>query len=328
MCLLRNTKVTFLASMASSLSMFLLVWGSFSTFPNSSNVQAANVFVSALYGEGSHFLAASAIGQSLVKRGHNVTFLISSAYYEHRAKNTQFSNFSYEIFKHPVPDDEVREMFHTMNTLAFVQKDQQFAEMMKLLTGRMVDDCEYLISDKQFVARLEIMDAMVLDISWPCVLMIREILRRDRNSSNYVSMVTISHTPSWSGFIRASGSSFSYAYQPEFTTGLPSRMNFVQRLQNVLISAFINVLAELAFSPPYLKIGKRLGLPPVHFVRGYSDFDLHLTNINFASDFIYPLAPNVIPVGGLTATLTAPLVKVRIIRFRWRILCLYLVLIE
>ncbi|XP_041457768.1 UDP-glucuronosyltransferase 1A1-like isoform X3 [Lytechinus variegatus] len=295
--------------MASLFKLFLLITGSFACFYNSVNVYAANVFVSALYGEGSHFLAASAIGRSLVARGHNVTFLISSAYFEHRIKNPKFSVFSYEIFKHPVPDDEVREMFHTMNTLAFIPKDKQFTEMMKLLTGRMVDDCEYIISDKDFVSRLKVMDVMVLDISWPCVLMIREALRKGDNSSRYISMVTISHTPSWSGFLRSSGSSFTYSYQPEFTSGLPTRMNFIQRIQNVLMSVVINFLAELAFSPPYSKIGKRLGLPPIHFAQSYSDFDLHLTNLNFASDFISPLAPNVIPVGGLTANLASPLQK-------------------
>ena len=297
--------------MASFTSMSLLIWGGVAAFLNSCNVKAANIFVSALYGEGSHFLAASAIGQSLVERGHNVTFLISSAYSDYHTRDTKFFNFSYEIFKHPVPDDEVREMFHTMSTLAFVRKDQQFAEMMKLLTGRMVDDCEYLISDKLFVSRLKVMDAMLLDISWPCVLLIRETLKKERNYSRDVSMITISHLPSWSGFLRVSGSSFSYAYQPEFTTGLPSKMNFAQRLQNVFMSTFINLLAEVTFKPPYLKIGQRMGLPPVHFIRSYSDFDLHLTNTDFSSDFIYPLSPNVIAVGGLTATNPGPLEKVR-----------------
>ncbi|XP_030828431.1 UDP-glucuronosyltransferase 1-1 isoform X3 [Strongylocentrotus purpuratus] len=287
-----------------SFSLLLILLGSFCSKPL--KVEAANILISALYGEGSHFLAASAIGQSLVARGHNVTFLISSAYYEHRVKNPKFSNFSYEVFKHPVPNHEVREMFKTLNNLAFVNQDKQFIEMMKLMSKRMAHDCEFLLSDKQFESRLEGFDAMMLDISWPCGLLIREILRRNENS---VAMIAITPTPPWSGFLSASGSSFNYAYQPEITTGLPNKMNFAQRLHNLCSSIFVKILGDFLFYAPYSEIGKRLGFPEIHFVHSYSDFDLHLTNVDFASEFIYPLAPNVIPVGGLTVAAPAPLGK-------------------
>ncbi|XP_030855966.1 UDP-glucuronosyltransferase 1-2 [Strongylocentrotus purpuratus] len=290
--------------MASLVYIFLLIVGSYT---NSCNVEAANIFVSSVYGEGSHFLAASAIGQRLIARGHNVTFLISSAYYEHRAKNPKFSNFSYEVFKHPIPDHEVREMFKTLNSLAFVDQDKQFMEMMKLVSKRMADDCELLLSDKQFESRLEGFDAIMLDIAWPCGLLIREILRRNENS---VAMIAFTPTPPWSGFLSASGSSFNYAYQTEMTTGLPNNMTFAQRLYNLCYSTFVAALAEFFFYAPYSEIGKRLGFPDIHFVHSYSDFDLHLTNVDFASEFIYPLAPNVFPVGGLTVAAPALLGKV------------------
>ncbi|XP_063953851.1 UDP-glucuronosyltransferase 2C1-like isoform X3 [Lytechinus pictus] len=283
--------------MASLAYIILLLYGIIHNLPNSSKVEAASIFVSSVYGEGSHFIAASAIGQSLIERGHNVTFLISSAYYEQRAKNPKFSNFSYKVFKHSVPDDEVRAMFQSLNNLAFVKQDRQFSEMMKLVAKRMADDCDFLISDKEFQSSLKEIDAVMLDIAWPCGLLIREILRK--NEMNVI-MIAITPTPPWSGFLSASGSFFSYAYQPEITTGLPNKMTFVQRLQNMCYSSFIRILAEYFFYAPYAEIGRRLGLPDVHFVYSYSDFDLHLTNIDFASEFIYPLAPNVIPVGGLT----------------------------
>ena len=68
---------------------------------------AAHILMSALYGEGSHFLVASAIGQSLVDRGHDVTFLIGEAYAD-LASDPAYANFSFEVFQHSVPNDEIR----------------------------------------------------------------------------------------------------------------------------------------------------------------------------------------------------------------------------
>ncbi|XP_041457770.1 UDP-glucuronosyltransferase 2B4-like isoform X4 [Lytechinus variegatus] len=269
-------------------------------------VKASNILVSALYGEGSHFMAASAIGQSLVQHGHNVTFLISSAYYEQRANEPKFSNFSYEVFKHSVPDDEVRAMFQALNKLAFVNQDQQFAQILNLLSKRLPEDCNFLLSDKNLPSRLKGIDAILMDVSWPCGLLIREILRK--NEMNVV-MIAITPTPPWSGFLSASGSFFSYAYQPEITTGLSNKMTFVQRLKNTFQGTFLNTLAWFVFYPPYSEICRTLGLPNVHPIQSYLDFDLYLTNIDFASEFIYPMSPNVIPVGGLTASAPDHLIK-------------------
>ena len=72
-----------------------------------STARSANIFISVTYGEGSHYLSTTAFGAELVKRGHNVTYLISNAY-EHRAHHPQHSQlFHYEIFNHSVPVEKV-----------------------------------------------------------------------------------------------------------------------------------------------------------------------------------------------------------------------------
>ena len=174
----------------------------------------------------------------------------------------------------------------------------------------MADDCDFMLSDEQFLKSLHSIDAMMTDIFWPCGLVIGEILKRNKPST---TMIAITPMVPWSGFLRASGSSFNYAFQGELTTGLPNKMTFSQRLLNILYSTFAIALAEY-FHTSYSETAIKLGLPSVHFVRSFSDFDLHLTNIDFASEFTYPLAPNVKPVGGLTVTVPGPLEKVGSLR--------------
>ncbi|XP_071511962.1 UDP-glucuronosyltransferase 2B1-like isoform X2 [Diadema antillarum] len=269
---------------------------------NSGNAKAANILLSAIYGEGSHFLAMSAIGRSLVDRGHNVTFLISSAY-EDRAKDPRFSMFSFEMFAHPVPLEEVREMFHGFNKYAFEDADGQFLKLMDMLMDRFVNDCRAVITDEKLMHRLEVVDAIVMDVAWACGFYIQEMLKQNSETPKKLAMVAVAATPTWSGFLEASGSGFNHAYQPESTTAYSNRMTFVQRLKNVLIYAFYRVWVEYTSAPPFREMGKSVGLPnSIHPVFTISNFDLFLLSVDGSSDFPMPTSPNLIRVGGLTVT--------------------------
>ena len=153
-------------------------------------VGAANILMSALYGEGSHFLAAAAIGEELVSRGHDVTMLISNGY-EHRATDPKFANFSFEIFNHVQPVDKMRSMLAASNQVAFREADQQFLYMLQLVAQSMVDDCRAVVTDREMMRRMEKMDVLVVDVSWPCGLYIKSVLDRDRSSPKELRMVAI-----------------------------------------------------------------------------------------------------------------------------------------
>ena len=196
--------------------------------------EAANIIISAFYGEGSHFLAGAAIGRGLVKRGHYVTFLIGAAY-SHHAQEPMYSNFSFEIFQHTVPVEEVRELFNSVNKIAFGGMQAEFAGLASLLANQTAADCGAVISDKRFMKRMEQMDAMVMDISLPCGIYIKTLMERNRIRPK---MIAFSPTTPWEGFLKASGSTFNHAYQPEITSGLSNKMNFKDRVTNLASSIF------------------------------------------------------------------------------------------
>ena len=105
----------------------------------------------------------------------------------------------------------------------------------------------------------------------------------------------------------ATGSSFSYAYMPEVMTGYTNRMNFFQRVVNLIHSASAHVAISLTVLSAFKKMAREVGLEnTVNPFYGYTDFDLYLSNIHFSSDFPLPMVPNMIPVGGLTTRQLLP----------------------
>ncbi|XP_071492361.1 UDP-glucuronosyltransferase 2C1-like isoform X1 [Diadema antillarum] len=265
-------------------------------------VIAENILISAIYGEGSHFLAAASVGESLVERGHNITALISNAF-EHRASDPKYANFSFEIFQHAVPVEEVRDHFHKANTL--VLREDEISEgfaFLELGFQRWVDDCEMVLRDKQLMQKLERMDVMIVDITWPCAMYIKAALEKDFKSTRRRTMVCIAPSGPFGGLLRTMGTPVNIAYQPEVTSGLTNRMSFKERLMNLMMSVMIPIVGNMISTSRFVEMAQRVGLDEfnIHPLHSFADFDLLLLNVQFASDYPFPLTPNIIPVGGLT----------------------------
>ncbi|XP_041457766.1 UDP-glucuronosyltransferase 2C1-like isoform X1 [Lytechinus variegatus] len=273
----------------------------FSSTLHYEGVSGAKILISAIYGEGSHFLAASAIGESLLKRGHEVTFLISNAY-DHRAKDPKYDKFSFEIFNHSVPAERVQRIMNAANHVAFQESNDQFSNLTKSIMELTGQSCKNVITDRALMRRLKAMDAIMMDISWPCGIYIKAALQKDREIPKDLKMIANSPTTLWSGFVSASGSPFNFAYMPETMTGFTNRMNFLQRLKNIVQSILIQASIDSSMLYSFRKMEREVGLQNiVDPFYGYTDFDLYLSNIHFSSDFPVPMVPNLISVGGLTA---------------------------
>ncbi|XP_791720.3 UDP-glucuronosyltransferase 2B1 isoform X1 [Strongylocentrotus purpuratus] len=287
-----------MAHLSSNIIHFSCVLLIFMNMP--SNIFSSKILISAIYGEGSHFLAGASLGEGLARKGHDVTMLISNAY-EHRLEDPRYANLSFEVFKHPVPPEEVREAFAFASTLVFRDDNIEFFSLMKNMSKRTVDDCEAVVTDKELMLRLEKNDAIIVDITWPCARYIQVVLEEKMKSQRHRTMISLSATNPWSGYLKLGGAPVNYAYFPEISTGFNNRMTFSQKILNIIQTNLIAVVGEQLTPPLYREMGKRLGLRPnIHPIFDMQDFDLHLLNINFASDFVTPLSPSIIPVGGLT----------------------------
>ena len=262
---------------------------------------SANVLISSLQGEGSHFTVGAAIGEGLVRRGHNVTCLIGRAY-EGRASDPKYANLSFEIFDHRKTVQEIRDFWLKFNTLAFKKPDEQLVLGFHMLIEVLGEDCEGIFTNSALMKRLHSIDAIVMDIAWPCGMFMKMLLERDANKT--IPTVSISPFTPQGLVLYFYGSTYNPAFQPEFMTGYSNQMTFAQRLGNLFQSVFQMFLGVTITFPPYIKTATDLGFDARVFSKfefGYELFDLHLLSMDFSSEFPFPLAPHFISVGGLTA---------------------------
>ncbi|XP_071509228.1 UDP-glucuronosyltransferase 2A3-like [Diadema antillarum] len=254
----------------------------------------ANILIFAGLGEGSHFLTAGNIGNGLIKRGHNVTALISNAY-SNRAIDPKFKDIHFEIFKHNVPPEAVHDRMMRMTALAF--KGTWLRDVLRNLSALMeenVDDCRALFSDEALLRRLKEVryDVAIVDPVWQCSLLVGEYAAK-----RHVSMMSTAWIPHLG---RVNGNPSNPAYVSEMAMGFTNQMTFMQRTSNFLMCMVVG-MATISTANAFVGIQHEHGICP-HLQTSdlFQRSQLVLANVDFAVEFPVPLQPHVKAVGGLS----------------------------
>ena len=259
------------------------------------------ILMNALLGEGSHFLSAAAVGESLVQRGHNVTFLISNAY-SHRATDPKFTElFDFVIFKHPVPVAEVHAQFEQYNTNAFKPAFAQMWSLMKTMQEGRIADCDALLGDDDMMSRLAgtKFSMVIFDIAWHCPILIASRLE--------IPYIGISPTSLPCIITEPLGSTMNTAFVPGLLTGFSNRMNLKNRILNTLAHYSLKPLIN-HYTWPFESLKDKHKIAAHTSMRNlYAGSELILINSDFSVEFPCATPPNVIPVGGLTTRPSSPL---------------------
>ncbi|XP_071498455.1 UDP-glucuronosyltransferase 1A6-like [Diadema antillarum] len=257
--------------------------------------------MSNLYGEGSHFVVGASIAEALVRRGHNVTSLISRAY-DQRASDPQFSYMTFAVFEHCNKSrEEVRDMFRHLGSVALDEPDQQFVNGIIPLIMNMSFDCRNLVMDEALMMRLENIDAIVMDNTWPCGIVMRRLLEQSFDKD--IKLISLWPFTPQGSTIYVYGSSCNLAYQPELGTGYSDNMTLFQRAFNTFQGIASLLIFKYFSLPNYRQLAADVDLNEsmLNVWSLHKEFDLHLMSMDFSSEFPFPLGPNFIPVGGLTA---------------------------
>ncbi|XP_071511972.1 UDP-glucuronosyltransferase 2A1-like [Diadema antillarum] len=254
-----------------------------------------------MIGKGSHFYLSAAISEQLVKRGYNVTYLVSNAF-EDRIRDGQYGlMFHLEVFTHPIPVMEVHEMFNNLSQLAFSPPNptKEFKIVEKLMEARK-HDCDTLLNDEKLISRLRSSNFSVVlyDITWLCGAIIAEELG--------IPLFALSPLPNPCMFTTSAGSVFNPSFLPVYysTTPFSNRMTSYQRLINTINYVLTSIASKIIVFDRYSDITERYGKSPGEI---FAQAKLWLVNSDFAGEYPCALSPNVIPVGGLTIQDPRPL---------------------
>ncbi|XP_072017500.1 UDP-glucuronosyltransferase 2A3-like [Amphiura filiformis] len=271
-------------------------------------------FVSPLYGyrflilggdgSGSHFYVATAIGQDLAQRGHNVTVVISDMYADDPSSTKDGDLFKYYVYKSLVTKERFQKLVADIVDISLGQVD--FTSVLKLnalAEVLMRDQCKSIFIDMPILERLkeEKFDLIIGDLWYICVGLVAQFMD--------VPFVTLTPHGMMSIQSQVNMCPTNPAFIPDMITGLDTKMTFMERVVNTLtvtLNSFMNRRMLLHYDQ--LKIKHNIK-PEISTFKTLGQAEFWFINTHFVLDFPRPLMPNAVAVGGLTTRPARPLEK-------------------
>ncbi|XP_038070118.1 UDP-glucuronosyltransferase 2C1-like [Patiria miniata] len=304
-----------------------MVWVFLAVVCLPASTQAYNIlFISGLGGPGSHFYTGSVIAETLVKRGHKVTFVISDAF-GYRANSSLAELFDFEVYPSTVSRSQMREGLVAFGETSLRGEQSSTWAWLKLWmsgalkaegTGRILNtaksfgineffagECDSALSDNAMMERLRSakFDIVVGDIMYPCFILIAQKL-----NLRYVNVMNGIIMPMAHG--RLAGIPSNPAYIPGALTKFTDDMNVLQRCLNVFAYSLNAFLYDNFCLGPFDRLKTKYGIrPEMSTYESLGRSELWMMNTDFAADYPRSLTPNVVLIGGLTTAPAKPLDK-------------------
>ncbi|XP_071785873.1 UDP-glucuronosyltransferase 2C1-like isoform X2 [Asterias amurensis] len=290
-------------------------------------VQAGKILMSAGV-DTTHYLFSSKIGRELVRRGNDVTFLLSSSY-SHRLNSSDTEWFKFQVYDSPYTYGEIRNMTHRFGLEALngtYQKTTDYSKiLMRLICGGkseqteeerqeqlkptkpmskyLAHECNALLGDDETMERLRGLnfDLMTFDIINPCMALVAQKL-----SLRYA---IITAAPLVNGFHdRWFDVPSNPAYIPLVMSPSGDSMAFMERFRNTVTWFVMSAVVDHFTFRPYeelrIKYNIRPDLTMPDIIRAA---EIWISNTHFAMEYARPIMPNMIMVGGLSADESKPL---------------------
>ena len=253
----------------------------------------ANILMNAILGKGSHYYLTEAVGEQLVSRGHNVTHLVSNAYYQQARSGPNAHLFNFEVFDTAMPNDVIYQLFANMSKVAFLSPlNSQNIEIEKKPARHRFLDCRAMLSDQKLLQRIKTANysLIIYDMLWPCLPIIANMFN--------IPLVGIISFPNPCMQTELAGSNINPSYVPCTGIGFTNKMTFVERFINTFLYAFVPWLTTDKYTW-YNEILHEHN-DTIELIDVVSQTQLYLANSDFVADYPCALGPNVVLVGGLT----------------------------
>ena len=277
----------------------------------------------------SHYSCSAKVGRELVRRGHHVTFLLSSSYI-HRLNSSDADWFDYQVFHSPYTPQDVQKMRDSLALESLNSTFQSHKGYLKILGRRLLGlkseegkreelkptrpmtkylsfECNVLLSDEELMKKLRgrHFDLMTFDLINPCMALLAQKL-----ALRYVIITGVSLMPGLHD--RWYDIPTNPAYVPLFMSRLSDSMNFWQRFKNALNWLGMSTFMDRLMLGPFdaLKIQHNISTD-LNMRDTIRNAEFWLFNSHFAMDYPRALTPNAIMIGGLSADDPQPLCQVR-----------------
>ncbi|XP_029874366.1 UDP-glucuronosyltransferase 1A1-like isoform X1 [Aquila chrysaetos chrysaetos] len=243
--------------------------------------------------DGSHWLSMREVLDGLRQKGHEIVVVAPeiSLY----IKPTK--NFVMKMYSVPFTKEEMDENFQVFlqdvfEEGSFLERFLKIYQSMKRASDLAITSCAHLLYNKELVRYLEEskFDAVLTDPVLPCGQILAEHL-------SVPSVVFLRGIPCGLDF-EATQCPNPPSYVPRVFTELTDRMNFLQRVKNLMFELPNYFLCDFVFQP-YAKLASEFLQRDVTVPDLLRQASIWLMRLDFVLDYPRPLMPNIIVIGGV-----------------------------
>ncbi|NXI94338.1 UD11 glucuronosyltransferase, partial [Psophia crepitans] len=243
--------------------------------------------------DGSHWLSMREVLDSLKQKGHEIVVVAPEV--SLHIKPTK--NFVMKMYPVPFTQEEMDRIFwRTSQDLfqegSFLKKIIQTYEGVKNTSAMFLSTCTHLLYNKELLRYLEEskFDAVFTDPILPCGQILAEHL-------SVPSVVFLQQIPCGLEF-EATQCPNPPSYVPRVFTDLTDRMNFFQRVKNLMFEFLNYLLCDFVFQP-YAKLASEFLQRDVTVVDLLRQASIWLVKLDFVLQYPRPFMPNMIMVSGI-----------------------------
>ncbi|XP_078603319.1 UDP-glucuronosyltransferase 2A3-like [Branchiostoma floridae x Branchiostoma japonicum] len=253
----------------------------------------------------SHWMNLAKIGRALLGKGHTVT-VVTSEDFAVKLRAEWPPGFQFEAFQDQGTQARIKELQDHAYSTACKMSITEIRELFLARFGELIKHCELLLGNSDLVDRLRTSEysVVIFDPIFPCSAILSVHL------DNLVPLIAVLRADHF--FLGETSTSVPIppSYVPSLITDFTDDMTFGQRVQNVVVSTLLPVLARRSASSAFdglvrSYVGQE---ETIESVTSRTDLWLYRTD-NLLLDFPRPSMPNMVQVGGLNVRVAAPLAE-------------------
>ncbi|NXX92240.1 UD11 glucuronosyltransferase, partial [Centropus bengalensis] len=243
--------------------------------------------------DGSRWLSMREVLDRLSQKGHEVVVVAPEVSIQIKPSK----NFIMKMYPIPYTKEEVHGSIHSFSQDVFekgpfLERFLKLYQRLKSISANALSSCTHLLYNKELVRYLEEnkFDALFTDPVMPCGQILAEHLS--------VPTVFFLHAMPCGLEYEATQCSSPPSYVPRLFTGHTDRMNFLQRMKNLIFDIPNYFLCDFAYQP-YAKLASEFLKRDVTVLDLFRQASIWLMRFDFVLDYPRPLMPNMIFVGGV-----------------------------
>ncbi|XP_074885366.1 UDP-glucuronosyltransferase 1A1-like isoform X3 [Buteo buteo] len=243
--------------------------------------------------DGSPWLSLREVLDGLRQKGHEIVVVAPEvSLYIKPTKNFVMKTYSVPFTKEEMDENFQAFLQDVLEEGSFLERFLKIYQSMKRVSDMVITGCAHLLYNKELIRYLEEskFDAVLTDPVLPCGQILAEHL-------SVPSVFFLRGVPCGLDF-EATQCPNPPSYVPRVFTQHTDRMNFLQRVKNLMFELPNYFLCDFVFQP-YAKLASEFLQRDVTVLHLLRQASIWLMRLDFVLDYPRPLMPNIIVIGGL-----------------------------